>query len=267
MGNILHDDYIEEERPSILEKIPFIHDSISYVGECTILFIKSMKCLRREPFEWQEMLKQMSRVGINTIPIILLSCFFSGAVLALYSALFLIKYGVTFLAGGTVGLASAREMSAVMAGIIVTARCGSAITAELGTMVVTEQVDALKSLGVSPYRFLVLPRLIACTLMLPVLSLIGFYSAILGGMLISVSFGIPLLVFTDSIQRFVNPHDIHTGLFKAVVFGILIGLVSCNQGLKTENGAQGVGTSTTRSVVLCIILIYVFNFLISRILV
>ncbi len=244
----------------------YIYRFICNMGEYSSIISECYSSLRNDKFEKKEFLQQMVSIGFNSLPILILSCFFSGAVLSLYGSIFLIKYGATFLSGGTVGLAAAREMSAVMSGIIVISRCGSAITAQIGSMVVTEQIDALKTLGVNKYAYLILPRILASTCMLPVLSVVGFYSAIIGGALVAYNQGIPKSVYFDSIQRFLNPEDIHTGLVKAVIFGFIIALISCNEGLKSSGGARGVGQSTTRSVVLSIIWLYALNFVISKML-
>jgi phospholipid/cholesterol/gamma-HCH transport system permease protein len=238
----------------------------TFLGECFLLLWESMCRLFKKPFEFGEMVQQMAFIGFSSMPIVLLTTFFSGAVLGLYSTQILMSYGAGFLAGGTISLASAREISPVLAGLMVAARCGSAMTAQIGTMVVTEQVDALRSLNVHPVSYLVIPRLVACVLMVPMLCLLGTYSAILGGYCVALSKGLTTSSFLHSLQQFLVPWDYWAALLKTVVFGLIIGLISCQQGLRTAQGARGVGKSTTNAVVISMVLIYIANFFLSSVL-
>jgi phospholipid/cholesterol/gamma-HCH transport system permease protein len=208
----------------------------------------------------------MSFVGVASVPIVVLTNFFSGAVLALYSSEFLIKYQATQFVGGTVGLAATRELAPVLAGIMVAARCGSAMAAQIGSMAVTEQVDALKMLSVPPTNYLVIPRVIACVAMLPILGLAGVYASITGGWLIAIANGVARDTFGQSVQQYVRPWDLVGGLWKTPFFGLIIALVACQQGLRTKEGAVGVGRATTNSVVIAMILIYVANYFLADVL-
>lgn len=238
----------------------------TFVGECTILLAQSAARLFRRPIEFGEVFEQMAFVGVASVPIVALTTFSSGAVLALYSTELLIKYGATSFAGGTIGLAVTREIAPVLAGIMVAARCGSAMAAQIGTMAVTEQIDALRALSVNPINYLVIPRIIAGVLMLPILCLIGVYSGMLGGWLVSVSGGIPQATFLASVKRFVVPWDFTGGMIKTAVFGIIVAVVACQQGMRASGGAVGVGRATTISVVISMVLIYVADYLISMLL-
>jgi phospholipid/cholesterol/gamma-HCH transport system permease protein len=239
---------------------------LTFVGEITLLFGDVLKRLFRRPLEFQEWVNQMIFIGVKSVPIVVLTSFFSGAVLSLYSTQFLTRYGASAFVGATVSIAIAREIIPVMAGIMVAARCGSAMAAQIGSMAVTEQVDALKMLSVHPTNFLVIPRVVACLLMLPVLALVGMYSGTLGGWLVALGGGVPTGTFLNSVQQYLKPWDFIGGMLKTPVFGLIIALVACQQGLRTTNGAIGVGLATTRTVVISMVLIYVSNYFLASVL-
>lgn len=238
----------------------------TFVGEVTLLSVQALARIFQGKFERAEILNQMAFVGVSSVPIVALTGFFSGGVFALYLSTFLLRYGATQFVGGTVGLAIAREIGPVLAGIMVAARCGSAMAAQIGTMKVTEQIDALKMLSVNPVNYLVLPRLIASVLMLPILAMICLYSGIFGGWLVAVINHIDSDAFLQSLRLYLGPDDIWRGLIKAPVFGFLISIVACQQGLRTSEGAVGVGRATTNTVVVAMILVYMANFFLAQIL-
>ena len=235
--------------------------SLEFVGDCAELSWQSIRQAWRKPVEIGETIHQMAFLGAASVPIVALTTFSSGAVIALYSADILVRYGAGNLAGGTVGLAVTREIAPVLAGIMVAARGGSAMAAQIGTMAVTEQIDALRALNVSPIKYLVIPRLVAAALVLPILSLVGCYAGIFGGWLVSVyASRVPSGSFMQSLQQFVEVRDIWGGMLKTVVFGLIVSLVACREGMRTKNGAVGVGRSTTSTVVITMVLIYLANF-------
>ncbi len=234
-----------------------------FVGECTLIVIDVFRRLFRHPCETRETLNQMAFIGVASVPIVALTTFFSGSVLALYSSDLLVRYGASSLAGGTIGLAVTREIAPVLAGIMVAARCGSAMAAQIGTMAVTEQVDALRALSVHPTNYLVIPRFVAGIFMLPVLCLVGVYSGVAGGYLVSISNGVAAGSFMNSVRQFVEPWDFWGGMIKTVVFGLIVAVVACQQGLRTKDGAVGVGRSTTNTVVISMVLIYVANYFLA----
>jgi phospholipid/cholesterol/gamma-HCH transport system permease protein len=207
----------------------------------------------------------MAFIGVASIPVVALTGFFSGAVLSLYLTTFLTRFGAAGFIGGTVGLTVSRELGPVVIGIMVAARCGSAMAAQIGTMAVTEQIDALRMLSVHPTNFLVIPRLIAGILMLPVLALVGIYMGIAGGAIVAATQGLAYGQFMDSLTKFVTLHDLAGGCGKTPFFGLIVTLVACQQGLRTVNGAVGVGRSTTNTVVISVVLIYVVNFLLAQV--
>ena len=237
------------------------YEVLTFVGEVALLFWDTLVRVFRRPFELREVVNQMAFIGASSVPIVALTTFSSGAVLALYSTDLLVKYGASGLAGATIGLSLSREIAPVLAGIMVAARCGSAMAAQIGSMAVTEQIDALRSLNVHPTNYLVVPRVLACVTMLPVLCMVGIFSGVFGGFLVSVySSGLATGTFMNSIRRWVEPADFQGGMIKTVVFGLIVALVACQQGLRTKNGAVGVGQATTRTVVLTMVLIYLANY-------
>ena len=248
---------VSDSRPGI------IYNFLATVGECTLLLVNTFRRLFSKPFEGKEILQQMGFVGVNSIPIILITNLFSGGVIALYSTEFMLRYGVTALAGGSVGLTCAREIAPVLAGIMVAARCGTSMTAQIGTMVVTEQIDAMKSLNVNPINYLVVPRVIACLFMLPILCLLGAYTGIFGGYLVSILKGISSGSYIDSLQHFLKPWDFIAAMYKSIIFGGIVGIVACQQGLNVVHGAKGVGQATTRTVVISMVMIYFLNYFLS----
>lgn len=240
--------------------------TLTFIGECTIILFRAIGRLFVRPVESNEWVNQMAFVGVNSIPIVALTTMFSGGVLALYSSDMLMRYGAGSLTGSLVGLAVTREVAPVLAGIMVAARCGSSMAAQIGQMAVTEQVDALRSLNVQPINYLVVPRLVACVLGLPILCLIGCYAGILGGLWVSQYAGVPQESFLNSLRQFVQPWDFLGGMIKTLVFGLIVSVVACQQGLRTKDGAVGVGRATTNTVVISMVLIYVANFILAAIL-
>jgi phospholipid/cholesterol/gamma-HCH transport system permease protein len=239
---------------------------LTFVGEVSIILADALKRIFRPPYEVGETVNQMAFVGVASVPIVMLTSFFSGAVLSLYLTQFLQQYGATQFLGATIGLTATREAGPVLAGIMVAARAGSAMAAQIGTMAVTEQIDALKMLSVHPTNYLVVPRMIAGIVMLPILALVAMYSAVFGGWLVAVGQGVPSGTFIGSVQQFVEPSDFISGMIKAPFFGLIVALVACQQGLRTKNGAVGVGRSTTNAVVISMVLIYMADYFLASLL-
>jgi phospholipid/cholesterol/gamma-HCH transport system permease protein len=242
-----------------------LHGLFVFAGEVTLIFWDAVKRLFRRPTEWRETVDQMAFIGVASIPIVALTSFFGGAVLSLYLSQFLKEYGATTFVGATIGLTITREIGPVLAGLMVAARCGSAMAAQIGTMAVTEQIDALKMLSVHPTNYLVIPRTIAAVTMLPILALIGMYSGIFGGYLIAITQGISGGTFMTSLVQFTTTDDVMSGMTKAPFFGLVIALVACQQGLRTKNGAVGVGRATTNAVVISMVLVYVVDYVLASI--
>lgn len=243
-----------------------IEQALTFVGEVTLILWDAVKRIFRKPHEVGETVQQMAFIGAASVPIVALTNFFSGAVLALYTTQFLAEYGATQFIGATIGLSVAREIGPVLAGIMVAARCGSAMAAQIGTMAVTEQIDALRMLSVHPTNYLVLPRIIAAVFMMPILALVGIYSGVIGGYLVATVNGVPGGAFLQSIQQFVEPWDFIGGMLKTPVFGLIIALVACQQGMRTKGGAVGVGKATTNTVVISMVLVYIANYFLADVL-
>jgi phospholipid/cholesterol/gamma-HCH transport system permease protein len=241
-----------------------VSSCLTFVGEFVTLTADAFKRLVTSKLELKELLNQMAFVGVNSAPIVALTGFFSGAVLSLYISTFLFKYGATSFVGATVVLSMVREIGPVLAGVTAAARCGSAMAAQIGTMKVTEQIDALKMLSVHPTNYLVVPRVLASILMLPILGLTCSWAGAFAGWLVAGTEGVNSSVYIQSVSQFMKPNDITSGLIKTPFFGLIIAIVSCQQGLRTENGAVGAGRSTTNAVVISMVLVYVANFFLAR---
>ena len=235
---------------------------LTYFGEILMLLAQTVKAVRGG-LDMRDLIEQMSSLGVNSVAIALLTTTTSGAVLALYFAPFLQQYGAEGFTGAVVALAIARELGPVLTGVVVAARAGSAIAAELGTMKVTEQIDALRALAVSPIQYLVVPRVLAAVLMMPLVCALADAGGILGGSLLSQSEGVLPVTYWNSMKQFLDLSDFTRGIFKTLVFGMIIALVGCHQGLATRGGATEVGKATTNAVVLSIVLIYLANFVMT----
>lgn len=211
-------------------------------------------------------LQQFEQIGTLSLPVVLVTALFTGMVLALQAGLTLeVKLkGVTQFMGRTVALPFVRELGPVLTGLIVTGRIGSAIAAEIGTMAVTEQLDALKTLATPPLRYLGVPRLLACVAMLPILTALAVVVGLLGGYLVAhFMLGLPANTYWLDIPEMVGARDLFSGLGKTVFFGGIIAIVSCYQGFRTQGGAEGVGHATTRAVVWSSILILVSDYFLT----
>jgi phospholipid/cholesterol/gamma-HCH transport system permease protein len=237
------------------------------IGGTTELALDALGVLASFRLRVAETLKQASLLGVESSSIVLLTALFTGMVFSLESAIQAVQYGVASLVGGAVAYTSARELGPMLSGVVVAGRAGAAIAAELGSMVVTEQIEALHALGLSPTRMLVVPRIVALVIMLPLLTIIADVVSIGGGMWLAKAIAhISYTTFIDSARSAVHFSDVLRGLVKSACFGAIIGLVGSHQGLQTRGGAAGVGAATTQAVVTSIILIFIANFLLSYVL-
>ena len=228
------------------------------------------------PFYAQDWVQQMDEIGVKSLGIVLLTGFFTGMVLALQSSVQLQTFGATMYIGRLVSASMIRELGPVLAGLMVAGRVGSGIAAQIGSMRVTEQIDALNTLGTDPIKKLVTPRVLAALVMLPILTIINDFVGILGGNLIStILVGIPSGLYwrtvweqiaSDGFTLRIIPNDFVQGLAKPFVFGGLISITACYFGLNTTGGTEGVGQSTTRTVVMSSILILVLDYFLTQIL-
>ena len=209
-------------------------------------------------------LEQMSIVGPDSLAIALVTAAFVGAVFTIQVAREFLNFGAVQAIGGVLALALSRELAPVLTAVVIAARVGSAFAAEIGTMKVTEQIDALYVLKSDPIDYLVIPRVIACCVMLPILTMISLVMGSIGGIFVATTiYNISQATFIESIQDFLQIWDLVSALIKAVIFGALIAIIGCNWGLTTSGGAKGVGQSTTTAVVTALLIIFITNFFLS----
>ncbi len=214
---------------------------------------------------WRQIVRQMLEMGYFSLPVVGLTAIFTGMVLALQSYTGFSRFEAQSAIPTIVVLSMTRELGPVLAGLMVAGRVGAAIAAELGTMRVTEQIDALTTLATDPFRYLVFPRLLAGTLMLPLLVVVADVIGVMGGWLVSVyKLGFGPIEYVNRTFEFLETQDVVSGLVKAAVFGFLLTLMGCYHGYRSKGGAQGVGAATTRAVVSASILILVANYFVTE---
>lgn len=237
-------------------------DKSKSTGTITLLIWQTFKNIVNVNIK--EMIKQMSKLGVDSLPIVIITTTAAGMVFSVQTASEFVKLGAGDTVGGIVTIAMGRELVPILTGVVVAGRVGAAITAEIGSMKVTEQIDALRVMAVSPIVYLVVPRFLACVLMMPILATFANIVGSWGGYFVANAYaGITSYSYMHSIKLFCVPFDIIGGLIKCMFFGGIIAIVGCHKGLTTVSGAEGVGISTTNSVVLSIILIFVTNYFLS----
>src|SRR6185312_5494081 len=214
----------------------------------------------RLPFRWSMLFAQTDRTGVGSIPLVLMVSFFLGLTMALLTGYQLQKFGTERLVPTLISIAFTRELGPLLTGIVLAARIGAAYTAELGTMQVSEEVEAIEAMGIGPLRFLVAPRVLALFLLMPCLSTIANLAAIFASSLISYAyFSIAWVYFLDLVKDALLIRDIITGVLKSLMFGLLIATIACYRGLNVTGGASGVGVATTSSVVTAITIVIGFD--------
>jgi phospholipid/cholesterol/gamma-HCH transport system permease protein len=250
-----------------LEKIAarlgrWVMNKSANVGDIAILFWRALVSLPNASI--RETIKQMTKLGVNSLPIVVITTTAAGMVFAVQTAQEFAKLGASDSVGAIVTIAMGRELVPILSGVVVAGRVGAAITAEIGSMKVTEQIDALRVMAVSPEVYLVTPRILACVLMLPVLGIFANVVGSWGGYFVAHAYaGVTSYSYLNSIKVFCVPFDIVGGLIKCMFFGGIVAIVGCHKGLNTVAGAEGVGISTTDSVVLSIIMIFITNYFLS----
>lgn len=232
------------------------HEMFLYIGGVTLMLIKTVFWVFTPPLKVRQILQQMQKAGVDSLPIVSLTSLFTGIVLALQSAYQMQRISAQIYIASLVALSMTRELGPVLTGLVVAGRVGASITAELGTMKVTEQIDALETLATNPIKYLVVPRFLALLFMLPLLTLYADCIGIFGGYIVGVfklhlSPSIYMNMTTNPLQL----KDVFTGLFKSGIFAMIISIIGCYEGFRVEGGAEGVGRSTTLSVVTAFILI------------
>jgi phospholipid/cholesterol/gamma-HCH transport system permease protein len=235
-----------------------IFNFIRYVGDLSLLLGKTLYYVFTPPFKIERVLRQAKRIGPGSFLIASLVAFFIGMIMALQMAYLMVEMSAEIYIPSVVAVSLTRELAPVLTALIVAGRIGAGITAEIGSMTVTEQVDALRAFAVNPVKYLVVPRFLGLVIMLPLLTVFADLIGMMGGFVICVYklFINPTLYFTMIIEA-LTVKDIVTGLVKTIFFGMIIALVGCHQGLNVQSGAEGVGRSTTTAVVISFILIIV----------
>ena len=240
---------------------------LAEIGQICMLAIRTLFWMFRPPYRFRLVLKQFEFVGIQSTFIILLTGVFTGAVFALQSSYAFRILELNLLIGPTVVLSLTRELGPVLTGLMVTGRVGSSMAAELGTMRVTEQIDALETLAINPVQYLVLPRVIALVLMMPLLTAVFDFVGATGAYVVATNLmDVPGTAFIEDTIYWVDFDDFYNGLIKAAYFGLLIAVISCHKGLQVKRGAEGVGRATTESVVVSSVVLLISDYFLTALL-
>jgi phospholipid/cholesterol/gamma-HCH transport system permease protein len=244
------------------EQLTTFVDDLGVVGYLTV---RTMRAIFARPLEWRAVIYQMEVVGVASAAIASVTAIFIGMVMALQFAHGLQKFGGIEYVGRVIGLSFVGELAPTLTAVIVGSRVGAGIAAEVGSMNVTEQVDAIRALGADPVKKLVMPRVVACTFVMPILAFFALVLGFSGGLvIINTQFHLPMVFFFRSGLESVNLHDLAAGMGKTPFFGFIIGIVGCHFGLKTRGGTEGVGRSTTSTVVAVSISILVADFFLTK---
>jgi len=238
--------------------------NLEKIGDIGIFTAKSLKYCVSRPFYIKLVLRQIMQIGYYSLPVVGLTAIFSGAVLALQSYSGFSRFNAESTIATVVVLSITRELGPVLAGLMVAGRVGASIAAEIATMRVTEQIDALRTLSTNPYQYLVAPRVIAAVITLPLLVLVADIIGVMGGYLVSVhALGFSPGPYINNSFKFLEAIDVFSGLTKAFIFGFIIAIMGCYFGYNSQRGAQGVGNATTNAVVASSILILLSNYIIT----
>jgi phospholipid/cholesterol/gamma-HCH transport system permease protein len=237
-------------------------------GGLTQLSFSTARAAIERQLPWRDVLRSLDSIGARSFWIVALTALFTGLVLSLQTGVGLKRFGSSQYVGYIVALAIVRELGPVLTSLIVGGRVAGGIAAELGSMKVTEQIDAIRAMGADPVRKLVLPRVIACVVALPMLTVFSDVLGILGGMVIATTqFALPASYFLQTVILSVRPEDVLSGLSKTVFFGFAIGVIASYEGLQTSGGTVGVGLATTRAVVYSSIAVLISNFFLTKLLI
>jgi len=239
-------------------------DQLSHVGRLMVFTWQAALAIAFPPYRVRDTLRQMWYVGVRSLPVASVTALFVGMVMVLNSGYQLQKFGAKLYAAGIAIIALTREMIPVFTAIVVGARVAASMTAELGTMKITEQLEAMQALAVNPTKYLVAPRVVATTVMLPIITIYANLVGFFGGFLVGVSaLNIPPKLYWTNTMHFLGLSDLYSGILKTVFFGAIVGVVGCYFGFRTRGGAEGVGQATTTSVVATLLLIVLFDFILS----
>lgn len=249
--------FVENQGKSLMDKLFGAREFISYTGE--IAYALALSLLNPKKIRWADTFLVAERAGVDALPIVALISFIVGLVMAFQAAIPMRMFGAELYVANLIGISMVRELGPLMTAIILAGRSASAFAAEIGTMRINEEIDALTVMGLDPVKFLIVPRVIAATFITPLLTIFSNLVGILGGAVVIISMGYPLISYYDQIASFVDFGDFFSGLAKCFVFGVLIAVSGCIRGYQTGTGPSAVGQSTTRAVVTGIILIAIFD--------
>jgi phospholipid/cholesterol/gamma-HCH transport system permease protein len=246
--------------------LDFLKPPVAALGDFYILAGRAIRNIFRSPHYTDDIALQMDNIGVGSLPIVILTGFFSGLVITMQMSRALAQYGASDQVGQIVSITLVRELGPVLTALLVAGRNASGIASELGSMRVTEQIDAMRALGTDPIQKLVTPRMIATCVMLPLLTIIADFVGIFGGYVIaSLSLGLTTSQYWTSAYQVLQYNDIAQGLLKPFVFAFVISVVGCYYGLNTTGGTQGVGLSTTKAVVVASVWVFVITSVLTRI--
>ena len=258
----------ETSTPALLRPIEYLGAvlmrPLAMAGGLVIMLGSTLRLAFAPPYNLKNLFRQLVEIGVNSLPVVLITAAFTGAVLALQSYIGFKRFGAEGLVGSVVALSMTRELGPVLTGLIVSGRAGAAMAAELGTMRVTEQIDALETLATNPVQYLVVPRFLSGLVMLPALTVFSDAVGILGGYFVSTRvLGANPTLYLNRTWDYLTITDIYHGLYKAIFFGGAIALISCYQGYHSEGGAAGVGRATTRAVVMASMAVLISDYFLS----
>jgi phospholipid/cholesterol/gamma-HCH transport system permease protein len=239
------------------------------IGEMLILFWRTLQALPYAVRQRRKILEQLFEIGNASLLMACILSLFIGGVIALQSGPVLASRGMSTYIGGLVGLSICKELAPVMMAVLIAGRIGSAMSAEIGSMRVYQEIDALRTMNINPIHYLVLPRLVAISCALPLLVVFSILVGWLGGALVSTmnqQIGVPFQSFFGNLRQLVEAKDVVNGLIKSFAFAVVIGVVSCHQGLQTIGGPRGIGRSVTKAVVNSIVLILILDYFLTRVL-
>ena len=244
-------------------------DTAESLGQVAKMVRKSFALIFSGKWETKLSLDQMNEIGVASFPVVGLTSLFTGMVLAFQSGFSFMKvFNEPIYVGSVVGLSLVKELGPVLTSVVISGRVGASITAELGTMNVTEQLDALYTLGTNPVRYLAVPRYIAMMIMVPILAALANIIGVFGGYLVAtLQLNIPGSIYWDEVKMYVDFNDVAHGIIKSFFFGLIIVTTSCFMGFNCSGGAEGVGRATTRAVVISMVLILVGDYFLSALLV
>jgi phospholipid/cholesterol/gamma-HCH transport system permease protein len=242
-------------------------DLVTEVGAAGLLLWRAFLSLRKLGRSFHLIVVQMRRIGVESLPLVMITSIFTGAVTAVQAAYQLKEFVPKIYLGVAIYKSVSIELGPVLTALVVGGRVSASIAAELGTMRVTEQIDAMDAMAIDPVRYLVMPRVVAALIMLPVLTIFADVLAISGGFIVSnLSLDVSAKTFVEGMKLFFFPHDVLGGLFKAFVFGGIIAIMGCTAGLRTHGGAVGVGRAATRAVVASCVLILIGDYVLATLL-